>query len=52
MNIDFSNYQTEIKKLLEVNSDFDILLSYYSNTRTRNLFRRLFTYLYTPSFIV
>ena len=40
--------KTEIKKLLEVNSDFDILLSYYSNARTRNLFRRLFTYLYTP----
>ena len=40
--------KTEIKKLLEVNSDFDILLSYYSNTRIRNLFRRLFTYLYTP----
>ena len=40
--------KTEIKKLLKVNSDFDILLSYYSNTKTRNLFRRLFTYLYTP----
>ena len=31
-----------------MNSDFDILLSYYSNAGTRNIFRRLFTYSYTP----
>ena len=45
---DNSHSKTEIKKLLEVNSDYDILLSYYSNTKTRKLFRRLFTSLYTP----
>ena len=38
---------TEIKKMI-TQKDFDVLLSYYSNSNERSYFRRLFTSFYTP----
>ena len=39
---------SEISKLISIKTNFDILLSYYSNKKERSLFRRIFTATYTP----
>lgn len=38
----------EINKLLMIDGNYDLILSYYSNSHVRPFFRNLFTNLYTP----
>ena len=40
--------RTEIKKLININNNYDLVLTYYSNIQIRSFFRTLFTKLYTP----
>ena len=39
---------SEIKKLISVKGDYDLVLTYYSNPEIRNFFRVMFTKSYTP----
>ena len=45
---DNCHQRTEIKKLININNNYDLVLTYYSNIQIRSFFRTLFTKLYTP----
>ena len=46
---DNSHPATEISKIFQfLNSEYDIVTTYYSNSNERSLFRNLFTKIYTP----
>ena len=45
---DNAHKEKELAKILEYIGQYDVISTFYSNTETRNKFRRVFTEMYTP----